>query len=79
MQLDVDRRQDMLRQYIERHESHGQQEGSQSKTNVENHQQKHYSRYVARGPSGQKLTKEASGIEGLSFLDLARRVLAATR
>ena len=62
MQLDVDRRQDMLRQYIERHESHGQQEGSQSKINVEYYQQKHYGRYMARGPSGQKLTKEARSV-----------------
>ena len=59
MQLNVDRRPEMLRQYLERHECHGHQSGKESIISVEYYQQKHYGRYMARGPSGQKLTKEA--------------------
>ncbi|CAE7371257.1 unnamed protein product, partial [Symbiodinium necroappetens] len=58
MQLNVDRRPEMLRQYLERHECHGHQSGKESIISVE-YYQKHYGRYMARGPSGQKLTKEA--------------------
>ena len=62
MQLNVDRRPEMLRQYVERHENYGRQDGSKSTISVEYYQQKHYGRYMGRGPSGQKLTKEARKI-----------------
>ena len=74
MNLDVDRRPDMLKQYIDRHETHGAQDGIHSTISVEYYQQKHYGRYMSRGPPGQKLTKEARRV---AFGDMCCEVDAA--
>ena len=58
----TDRRQELLELYIRRHHEHGPLAGASSSIDVENYQQKHYGRYLARGPAGQKLTKEARAI-----------------
>ena len=55
----TDRRDDLLRVYIQRHERDGNREGRLSVLHQEYYQQAHYGRCMARGPAGQKLTREA--------------------
>ena len=56
---DTDRRHDLLRHYIQRHHALGTKVGSSSFLQVEYYKLLHYGRLLSRGPSGQKLTKEA--------------------
>lgn len=55
----VDRRQSLLEAYLLRHVADGKHEGSMSTLTVEYYQAHGYGRLLARGPAGQKLTREA--------------------
>ena len=59
---DTDRRHDLLRHYIQRHHALGTKVGSSSFLQVEYYKLPHYGRLLSRGPSGQKLTKEARAV-----------------
>ncbi|CAE7597628.1 unnamed protein product, partial [Symbiodinium sp. CCMP2592] len=56
---ETDRRQDLLCHYLQRHRAMGTKMGSSSLLQVEYYKLPHYGRLLSRGPSGQKLTKEA--------------------
>lgn len=60
--LETDRRLPLLRSYLRRHASEGEQHGSMSSLKVEYYQAPTYGRLIARGPAGQKLTREAREI-----------------
>ncbi|CAE7726165.1 unnamed protein product [Symbiodinium sp. CCMP2592] len=55
----TDRRQDLLDAYITRHRRDGFSHGDYSTIEVEYYRRQHYGRLISRGPSGQKLTREA--------------------
>lgn len=57
-----DRRQQQLDSYLARHDQHGTPDGDFSTLAVEYYQAANYGRLLARGPAGQKLTREAFGV-----------------
>lgn len=57
-----DRRQQQLDSYLARHDQHGTPDGDFSTLAVEYYQAANYGRLLARGPAGQKLTREARGV-----------------
>ena len=57
--MGADRRLPLLQAYLCRHESEGQVQGQWSTIKVDYYTAPHYGRWLARGPSAQKLTKEA--------------------
>ena len=58
----TDRRPELLARYVQRHVEQGVREGSFSTINVEYYRKPPYARLLARGPAGQKLTREARSI-----------------
>ena len=54
-----DRRQDLLEAYIARHRRDGLVRGDFSSIDIAYYRRPHYGRLLSRGPSGQKLTREA--------------------
>ena len=58
----TDRRPELLTRYVQRHVEQGVREGSFSTINVEYYRKPPYARLLARGPAGQKLTREARSI-----------------
>ena len=57
-----DRRQQVVDAYLRRHELHGRKDGPWSTISVEYYNVPGYGRLLARGPGGQKLTREARAV-----------------